>query len=195
MNFRPKRDTVLPHLNPGIILVYIPWKILVRRTCWSSSRAPSSTRPALPPAEPQGGGEPLQQCRHAHSGKNTCDRSEREHEPHHDPSEVPGQRAVDDDEYRAVGGSLVEEPQADGRQGYQDVEVEVEGCPSGRLVLRHRRDDGDVPNGRWVGCAKGGGGGRAYQSHGVTCESSPTTYPASGSVIIHAYILRAFKLQ
>ena len=36
------------------------------------------------------------------------------------------------------------EPEAGGEGADQDVEVEEEGDPGGGLVLRHRRDDGDV---------------------------------------------------
>lgn len=107
----------------------------------------------------------MQEAGHADRGEDAGDRGKRKHEPDHNTREVPRQRAVDDHEDSAVGGPLVEQPKADGTEGHEDVEVEVEGRPGRGLVLRHGRDDGDVPGGGVVGgvvtssacgCAVGG---------------------------------------
>lgn len=87
----------------------------------------------------------MQDAGHTHGGQDARDRGQREHEAHHDAGEVPREGAVDDDEDSAVGGALVEQPQAHGAERHEDVEVEVEGGPGGGLVLRHGGDDGDVP--------------------------------------------------
>ena len=47
-------------------------------------------------------------------------------------------------EHPLVVDVLDAEPEAGGESADQDVEVEEEGDPCGGLVLRHRRDDGDV---------------------------------------------------
>lgn len=121
-----------------------PWSI----TCYTCPRAGTSasttTTGIAQGPELQRRGKPLQQARHTHSSKDTSDGRQGKHQPNHDTGKVPRQSAIDDDENRAVRGALVEKPEADGREGNQNVEVEEERRPGGRLVLRHGRDDGDV---------------------------------------------------
>lgn len=55
-------------------------------------------------------------------------------------------------------------PKACWEGAHQDVQIEEEGDPRGRLVLRHRRDDGDVDLGVAVQRRKmKGGGGKDRQ--------------------------------
>mmetsp|Transcript_30451 Transcript_30451/g.97155 ORF Transcript_30451/g.97155 Transcript_30451/m.97155 type:complete len:702 (-) Transcript_30451:109-2214(-) len=88
--------------------------------------------------------EALEQLGDADGREDARDGREREHEAHHDAGEVPGHRAVQDDKDAAVADVVEEEVEPHRRERHKHVQVEEEGRPRRRLVLRHGRDDGDV---------------------------------------------------
>lgn len=67
-----------------------------------------ATRPFFP--EPNRGSESLQDARHSNRSKDAGDGSQRQHQAHHDTSEVPRESPVNYHENGAVGWTLIQEP-------------------------------------------------------------------------------------
>ena len=82
--------------------------------------------------------------RKANCSQNTHDWCQGQHQPNHNSSEVDGRDGIQDDEDTLVVHGLDAVPEPDGEDAGEDVQVEEEAEPGGRLVLRHGRDDGDV---------------------------------------------------
>ena len=59
---------------------------------------------------------------------------------------INGGDSVEDDEDVVVGEVLEAVVHSCGEEEGEDLEVEVEAAPGGRLVLRHTRDDGNARN-------------------------------------------------
>ena len=87
-------------------------------------------------------------CKDANTG------GQRQHQPDHHACEVDSRDGVQDDEHPLVIHVLDAIPEADGEDTGEDVQVEEEAEPGGRLVLRHTGNDGDVDLG--VACVPKG---------------------------------------
>jgi len=70
--------------------------------------------------------------------------SEGQHQSDHHSSKVDGGDGVQDDEHPLVVYVLDAVPETDREDTGQDVQVEEEAEPGGRLVLRHAGYDGNV---------------------------------------------------
>ena len=86
----------------------------------------------------------LEQLGEGDGSENADAGRERQHETHHDAGEVDGADGVQDDEDALVVDVLDAVPEADGKDAGQDVQVEEEGEPGGRLVLADTGNDRDV---------------------------------------------------
>lgn len=81
---------------------------------------------------------------HGDGSGNTDTRCESEHETNHDTGKITGRQGIGDKENVLVAQFVKAQVDTRGEKPDEHVEVEEEGRPSRRLVLRHRGDDGDV---------------------------------------------------
>ena len=82
--------------------------------------------------------------RHGDGSRDTDDGSEREHQTDHDAGKVAAKQGVDHDEDVLVPQVLEAEVDTGREQPDEKVEVKEEGGPGSGLMLRNRRDDGDM---------------------------------------------------
>ena len=85
-----------------------------------------------------------QEARKGHGAQDAHHRRQRQHQTHHDAGEVDGRHGVQHNEDALVVDVLDDVPQANGERQHQDVQVEEEREPRGRLVLRNGCDDRNV---------------------------------------------------
>ena len=87
------------------------------------------------------------QSREALCSENTSNWSKSQHETNHDSSKVPRHRSIKDQEDVSIAHILEKEVDSHRSQRNNDLQLQEEGCPSGRLMLRHRSNDGYVLGG------------------------------------------------
>lgn len=109
------------------------------------------------------------QARAALSSEDTRDGRQSQHQTDHNAREVPRNSAVEDQEDTAVADFLEEQIDSNGSERNHDLEIQEEGGPRGRLVLRHRGNDRNVF----------GGVGRVQQRQRPACPASDSTLDRS----------------